>query len=161
MVNHFQANAAVVSDCRLATFYVGELFFGIPVQRVQELLRQQEITPAPLAPDFIEGLINLRGQIVTAVNMRRRLGLPARGAAQPSMNVVLRSRDGIVSLVVDEIHDVLEPDTNSAEPPPATMRAEQKAIVERVYKLDGKLLLELNTGKMLQDLCEEVAQIRS
>jgi len=77
VVNHFQANAAVVSDCRLATFYVGELFFGIPVQRVQELLRQQEITPAPLAPDFIEGLINLRGQIVTAVNMREASG-PSR-----------------------------------------------------------------------------------
>ena len=103
----------------------------------------------------------LRGVGVWRAVVRDIATVPARGAAQPSMNVVLRSRDGIVSLIVDEIHDVLEPDPNSAEPPPATMREEQKAIVERVYKLDGKLLLELNTGKMLQGLCEEVAQTRS
>ncbi|MBC7928596.1 MAG: chemotaxis protein CheW [Bryobacteraceae bacterium] len=141
-----------------ATFYVGDLFFGIEVHQVQELLRHQEITRVPLAPDVIKGLINLRGQIVTAVDMRRRLGLPPRESAEPPMNVVLRYRDGIVSLIVDEIGDVLEPEAESSEPPPVTLRAAERAIIERVYKLDGKLLLALSTSHLLEGLCSSAVQ---
>lgn len=135
-----------------ATFYVGDLFLGIEVTRVQELLRFQEITPVPLAPEVIQGLINLRGHIVTAVDMRRRLGFPPRSPDSMPMNLVLRSREGAVSLVVDEIGDVLELAQQDCEPPPATIKPEIREITDCIFKLDGTLLLALSAGALLQSL---------
>jgi purine-binding chemotaxis protein CheW len=89
---------------------VADLFFGVDVLRVQEVLRFQQMTRVPQAPEVIEGLINLRGQIVTAIDMRRRLRLPPRAGDQTPMNMVVRTEDGAVSLLVDEIGDVLDVD---------------------------------------------------
>ncbi len=133
-----------------STFYVAGLLFGIDVLKVQEVLRYLEMTPVPLAPDVIEGLINLRGQIVTAVDMRRRLGVPKRQDQEPPMNLVVRSEDGPVSLLVDEIGDVLEVRAGSYEPAPDNLPAEQRELIEGVHKLDGRLMLILNTERVLQ-----------
>jgi purine-binding chemotaxis protein CheW len=142
---------------RYATFHVGDLFFGIEVLKVQELLRYQEVTRVPLAHPVIEGLINLRGQIVTAVDMRRRLKIEPRQTGQPPMNIVVRSGDNAVSLLVDEIGDVLEVARDSCEAPPDTLRAEEKEIVEGVCKLEGKLLLTIDTEKLLRSFSETPA----
>src|ERR1051325_10091675 len=83
---------------QFSTFYVTDLFFGVDVLRVQEVLRFQLMTRVPQAPEVIEGLINLRGQIVTAIDMRRRLRLPPRPGNQTPMNMVVRTEDGAVSL---------------------------------------------------------------
>ena len=126
------------------------MFFGVEVLKVQEVLRYQEMTSVPLAAEIIEGLINLRGQIVTAIDMRRRLQLaPRTNDAQP-MNVVVRSEEGVVSLLVDEIGDVIEVSHSDYEPPPVNMPLAQRALVDGVYKLDGKLLLVLNTDRALK-----------
>jgi len=138
------------STRQYSTFQVEDLFFGIEVLKVQEVLRYLEMTPVPLAPEVIEGLINLRGQIITAVDMRRRLGLRPRLNGATPINVVVRSDDGAVSLLVDEIGDVLEVRADSYEPPPDNMPAEQRALIEGVYKLDGRLLLILDTERVLQ-----------
>jgi purine-binding chemotaxis protein CheW len=138
------------SGSQYSTFYVGDLFFGIEVLKVQEVLRYQEMTHVPLAPVVIEGLINLRGQIVTAVDMRRTLKLEPRAADLTPMNVVVRSEDGAVSLLVDEIGDVVEPPRDSYEQAPETMPPEQRELIEGVYKLDVGLLLVLNTERVLQ-----------
>jgi purine-binding chemotaxis protein CheW len=136
-----------------ATFRVGELFFGIEVLEVQEVLRYLEMTCVPLAPVVIEGLINLRGEIVTAIDMRRRLGLAPRPDGQVPMNMVIRSEDGAVSLLVDEIGDVLNLDDETLEPVPDNLPAEQKVSIAGVHKLADGLLLVLNaTGT----LCIEV-----
>src|SRR3954447_7509100 len=95
---------------QFSTFFVTDLFFGVDVLNVQEVLRFQPMTPVPQAPGVIEGLINLRGQIVTAVDMRRRLQLPPRDEEKSPMNIVVRTTDGAVSLLVDEIGDVLDMD---------------------------------------------------
>ena len=137
-----------------STFSVDNLFFGIEVLRVQEVLRYLEMTSVPTAPEVIEGLINLRGQIVTAVDMRRRLGLPKRTDGETPMNMVVRSEDGAVSLLVDEIGDVLEVQADDYEPPPDNMSREQRELIQGVYKLDGRLLLVLDTERVLQtNLC--------
>jgi len=137
-----------------STFSVDNLFFGIEVLRVQEVLRYLEMTSVPTAPEVIEGLINLRGQIVTAVDMRRRLGLPKRTDGETPMNMVVRSEDGAVSLLVDEIGDVLEVRADDYEPPPDNMSREQRELIQGVYKLDGRLLLVLDTERVLQtNLC--------
>ena len=89
--------------------------------RVQEVLRFQQMTHVPKAPEVIEGLINLRGQIVTAIDMRRRLGLPPRAGDQMPTNMVVRTDDGAVSLLVDEIGDVLDMDAATYERPPENL----------------------------------------
>src|SRR5262249_37328675 len=124
--------------------------FGVEVLVVQEVLRYQEMTRVPLAPDLIEGLINLRGQIVTAIDMRRRLKLAPRGPGETPMNVVLRSEDGAVSLLVDEIGDVVEVRRDSYEPPAENVSKDLREMIAGVYKLDGRLLLVLDTERVLQ-----------
>lgn len=133
-----------------ATFFVDGMFFGVEVLKVQEVLRYQEMTCVPLAPEIIQGLINLRGQIVTAVDMRRRLKLAPRDAGAQPMNMVVRSEEGAVSLLVDEIGDVIEVSGSCYEPPPVNMPAAQRALVDGIYKLDDKLLLVLNTDRTLK-----------
>ena len=133
-----------------ATFFVGDLFLGINVTEVQEVLRHQEMTEVPLAPPVIEGLINLRGQIVTALDMRQRLLLEPRAANRLPMSMVVCSDDGPVSLLVDEIGDVLEARPELFELPPDNMIPNHRQLIEGVYKLDSRLLLVLDREKVLQ-----------
>ena len=127
-----------------STFFVADLFFGVDVVRVQEVLRFQQMTRVPKAPEVIEGLINLRGQIVMAIDMRRRLGLPPRSGDQDPMNIVVRTEDGAVSLLVDEIGDVLDMDSTTYERPPDNLNAAAKELIRGVYKLKDRLLLVLD-----------------
>ena len=106
---------------QFCTFYVAGHYFGLDVLRVQEIIRWQEITRVPLAPEAVRGLINLRGQIVTALDLRLRLGLGRCPADRRPFNVVVRSDDGAISLLVDEIGDVLELPESSFERPPETL----------------------------------------
>jgi purine-binding chemotaxis protein CheW len=130
-----------------STFFVADLFFGVDVLRVQEVLRCRQMTRVPLAPGVIEGLINLRGQIVTAVDMRRRLGLPPRAEGQLPTNVVVRNDEGAVSLLVDEIGDVLEVDAACHERPPENLDPDVRELIRGVYKLPDRLLLVLDVER--------------
>ncbi len=126
---------------------MADLFFGVDVLNVQEVLRFQQMTPVPQAPSVIEGLINLRGQIVTAIDMRRRLGLPPRAGDKPPMNIVVRTPDGTVSLLVDEIGDVLDMDAGIYERPPENLDPAAREVIRGVYKLKGRLLLVLDAER--------------
>lgn len=130
-----------MSTRQVCTFLVGSMKFGIDVLHVQEVIRYQEITHVPLAPHAVVGLINLRGQIVTAIDMHRRLGLEARPDGDLPMNVVMRKADGTVSLLVDAIGDVVEVRDDALELPPETLDAATREVVKWVYKLDDGLLL--------------------
>jgi len=132
---------------QFSTFFVDGLFFGVEVEKVQEVIRYQEMTRVPLAPPVVRGLINLRGHIVTAVDLRRRLELHERPAGQLPMNVVVRSEDGAVSLLVDEIGDVLEVDEETFEGPPETLSQRARELVPGVYKLKDRLMHVLETAK--------------
>ncbi|MEO8428076.1 MAG: chemotaxis protein CheW [Verrucomicrobiota bacterium] len=132
---------------QFATFFLNGLFFGVEVFKVQEVIRYQEMTRVPLAPRMIEGLINLRGQIVTAIDLRRRLEMPPRAAGELPMNVVVRSDDGVVSLLVDEIGDVVEVEDDIYERPPETLNGVARELIRGVYKLKERLLLILDTEK--------------
>ncbi len=139
-----------MSDSKqFCTFLLNDLFFGIEVLKVQEVIRYQEMTRVPLAPATIRGLINLRGQIVTAIDLRNRLELPARSEEQLPMNVVVRSEDGAVSLLVDEIGDVVEIADDTYERPPETLKGVARELIEGVYKLKERLLLILDTEKTI------------
>lgn len=135
---------------QLATFHLDGFFFGIEVEKVQEVIRYQEMTRVPLASSVVQGLINLRGQIVTAIDLRRRLELQPRPDGELPMNVVVRTDDGAVSLLVDEIGDVLEIGDETFEQPPETVRGTTRELVRGVYQLRDKLLLVLDTERTLQ-----------
>ena len=137
----------MASEQQFCTFFVYGLFFGVEVMKVQEVIRYQQMTRVPLAPAVVSGLINLRGHIVTAVDLRHRLGLTPRPAERLPMNVVVRSDDGEVSLLVDEIGDVIEVDPGSFETPPETLHGPARDLVRGVYKLNDRLLLALDTEK--------------
>lgn len=131
---------------QLCTFHAGNLFLGIDVQQVQEVFRYQKMTRVPLAPGAVRGLINLRGQIVTAIDLRARLGLPERSSDRLPMNIVVRQGEDVVTLLVDEIGDVIEVTADSFECSPPTMRGPIRTLVEGAYKLPQGLLLVLNTN---------------
>ncbi len=145
---------------QLSTFFVADLFFGVDVLRVQEVLRFQQMTHVPRAPEVIEGLINLRGQIVTAIDLRRRLGLPPRTGDQVPTNMVIRTDDGAVSLLVDEIGDVLDVDAATYERPPENLDPAAREIIHGVYKLKDRLLLVLDTERTV-DIAVSRAQVCS
>jgi purine-binding chemotaxis protein CheW len=135
---------------QFATFFLADLFFGVDVLRVQEVLRYQPMTRVPLAPEVIEGLINLRGQIVAAIDMRRRLGLPPRAPGETPMNMVVRTGDGAVSLLVDEIGDVLDVEAADYERPPENLDPAVRDLIRGVYKLKDRLLLVLDTDRTVE-----------
>ena len=137
----------MVNEKQFCTFYVHDLFMGIEVSKVQEVLRFQKMTSVPLAPTVVKGLINLRGQIVTALDLRTLLVLPPRPADQLPMNVVVRTGEGAVSLLVDEIGDVFEVSEDCFEDPPDTVSGVTRELVLGVFKLEGSLLLILDTFK--------------
>ncbi len=134
---------------QFATFFLGDSYFGVEVQRVQEILRSQEMTPVPLSSPVVRGLINLRGQIVTAIDLRRRLGLPACAQGQPLMNVVVRSSGGGVSLLVDDIGDVVEAEESTFERPPDTLDGDARKMIRGVHKLNDRLMHVLDTEEVL------------
>jgi purine-binding chemotaxis protein CheW len=136
-------------DRQYCTFYVAGLYFGLDVLKVQEVIRYQEMTRVPLAPPVVRGLINLRGQIVTALDLRRRLGLDDRPADQLPVNVVVQTDDGAVSLLVDEIGDVLEVSEKLFERPPETLQGTARELIRGAYKLKDRLLLVLDTERTI------------
>ena len=129
----------------LCTFYVDELFFGVDVEDVQEVLRAQQMTDVPLAPKVVRGLMNLRGQIVTALDMRTQLKLPQNDdPTRNPMNVLIRMEGTLVSLLVDQIGDVIDVQSEQFEPPPESVPKKVLKLIQGVYKLDDRLLLLLN-----------------
>jgi purine-binding chemotaxis protein CheW len=145
---------------QFCTFYLDTLLFGVELKTVQEVIRSLEVTQVPLAPQVVSGLINLRGQIVTAVDLRRRLEMEPRPAGVPAMNVVVRSEDGAVSLLVDEIGDVVEVDDSTFERPPETLRGEVRLIITGVHKLNDRLMLVLDTAKASDMTADAVVTAR-
>jgi len=149
----------MAGELQFCTFYLGDLYFGIEVLSVQEVIREQATTRVPLAHPAINGLINLRGQIVEAIDLRVRLGLPPRDGSASPMNVIVRTDDGPVSLLADVIGDVVSVDESSFETPPDTLRASARDLITGVYKLNNRLLLVLDTTKVLQ--LDDAATIES
>ena len=134
---------------KFCTFELGDFFCGVEVDNVQEVICEQAMTRIPLANEFIRGLINLRGQIVTAVDLRHRFGLPPRAAEQPPMNVVIKKGDSAVSLLVDDIDEVVDVSPDTFEHPPDNLKPETRRLIRGVHKFPDRLMLVLDTDAVL------------
>ncbi|HTW07785.1 MAG TPA: chemotaxis protein CheW [Acidimicrobiales bacterium] len=131
---------------RYCTFRLGNLLLGIDVGQVQEVLRHDQMTTVPLAPAEVRGLINLRGQIVTAVDLRRQFGLAP--STELSLSAVVRAGDETISLLVDDVGEVVETSPEDFEPVPVSVPARVRNLIAGTYKLAGKLLLVLDLQRV-------------
>ena len=130
-----------------ATFEVDNQLFGLDVAKVQEVLSFDTYTPVPLAPESVGGLFNLRGQVIAAVDLRSQLGLPPRTNQGPAMNVIVRTDEESVSLLVDRIGEVVTLNDDTFEPPPDTLHGPSRHLITGAFKLDGRLMLALDTTR--------------
>src|SRR5262245_4172109 len=139
----------MVERRQFCTFFLDGLRFGVDVHKVQEVVPVPEMTRVPLAPPTVRGLLNLRGQIVTGIDLRRPVELPDRTAESLPRNVVLRGEDSPVSLLVDEIGEVIEVTAEAWECPPETLQGRARELIQGVCPLQDELLLILDTAKTL------------
>lgn len=135
---------------RYSTFYLNGICFGVPIERVQEVLEHQEITPVPRSAAVLPGIINLRGQILTTIDLKARLSLSENGASETPMMMVVRTSEGPMNLVVDKIGPVVDVDASLFEPPTETLKPSVHAVTTHVCKLEKNLLLVLDTEKVIQ-----------
>lgn len=131
------------------TMTIADQLFGIPVLTVQDVLGSQRITRIPLAPPEVAGALNLRGRIVTAMDVRRRLDLPSREQGKSGMSVVVDHNGELYSLIVDSVGEVLSLPNEAFERNPATLDPKWREVSAGIYRLDGKLLVVLEVSRLL------------
>lgn len=143
--------------CEYVTVTVGDQRLGIPVLRVQDVLRAQPLTRIPLAPREIAGSLNLRGRIVTAVDVRVRLGLPPREKGAAFMNVVVEQENELYSLMVDSVGDVLGLTSETYEANPVTLDPIWREVSDGLHRLEDGLLVILDVDRILALVAAEAA----
>ncbi len=141
---------------QLVTFFVGPFQFGVNVLRVQEIRRTQPITRVPVAPGVIAGLLNLRGQILTALDLRAFFGLGQADDAGACMNVIMPYRDSVISLVVDRVGDVVIVDDAKVERLPPNTPERLRPLLSGVVPGEGRLLFVLDADKALDKMLKLV-----
>ncbi len=137
----------------LLTLVIAGQRFGIPILQVQDVLGEQAVTKIPLAPPEVAGSLNLRGRIVTAINMRKRLGLEQlHQDAHSGMSVVVEHENELYSLVIDEIGDVMRLNNKDFKPTPGTLDPTWREIASGIYQLDEELIVVLDVAKFLSSI---------
>ncbi|WP_374652596.1 chemotaxis protein CheW [Dongia sp.] len=131
------------------TMSIGDQMFGIPVLTVQDVLGPQNIARVPLAPPEVAGSLNLRGRIVTAIDVRPRLGLPTREGGKAAMSVVVEYDGELYSLLVDSVGEVLSLNSRDYQRNPPTLSPRLREFSDGIYRLNGSLLVVLNVGSLL------------
>jgi len=132
---------------QFCTFYLDHLLFGIESQKIQEVVAYRELRPVPLAPAVVSGLMNLRGQVVVAFELRRQLELPERGSGTKPVCLIVRADQGTVCLLADEVGNVLEVGEETFEPAPETLSPRLRSLILGVHKLEGRLMHVLDTER--------------
>jgi purine-binding chemotaxis protein CheW len=147
-----------VGEEQLVVFTLANETYGIAISTVNEIIRMQDITEVPRTPDFVEGVINLRGRIVPVIDLRKRFGLEAAEATQASRIMVVELQGLTVGMIVDSVSEVLRLPTDSIEPTPAIASGVDSAYLKGVGKWDDRLIILLDIEKVLyQSEQEEVA----
>jgi purine-binding chemotaxis protein CheW len=141
---------------QFSTFFVDGSLFGIEVEKVHEVTSIAEITPVPLCPPMVRGLINLRGRIVTAVDLRRCLQRDERSNGTRPIHLIVYTDDGLASFLVDQVDDVMEVDDVTFESPPETLDECCRELIRGTYKLDGRLLLVLDVEAIMNGISVNV-----
>jgi purine-binding chemotaxis protein CheW len=140
-------NEKVSSARQFCTFYLNCLLFGVESQKIQEVVTYRELRPVPLAPPVVTGLMNLRGQVVVALELRRRLEMPDRPAEMTPVCLVVRTAGGTVCLLADEVGNVVEVEEQTFEPSPETLPSRLRSVILGVHQLEHQLMHVLDTDQ--------------
>lgn len=143
--------------CEYVTVMISGQRFGVPVLLVQDVLRAQPLAHIPLAPAEVVGSLNLRGRVVTAIDLRIRLGMEPQAEGESSMNVVVEQGGELYSLIVDAVGDVLTLSMDTYEPTPVTLEPGWRDLTEGLHRLEDDLMLILNIEAVLGDAIAEAA----
>lgn len=143
---------------QLVTFSIGEEEFGVDILKVQEIIRTMEITKVPKAPDFVEGVINLRGNVIPIIDLRKRFGLATREHDKHTRIIVIEISNMIVGFVVDSVSEVLRIPANTVEPPPPVVSGLESEYISGVGKLEDRLLILLDLDRLLSGDEKKVLQ---
>lgn len=136
------------------TLFVNGQLFGIPILLVRDVLGPQRLTRIPLAPGYVAGALNLRGRIVTAIDVRRRLGLDARGGEDDGMSIAVEIGNELYSLIVDSVGEVMKLPAEDFEPCPPTLDSSWRDIASGIYRLKGELLVVLEVERLLNNIAK-------
>lgn len=145
------AHRPTAAELQIATFYVGDLLLGIDIQQVQEINRQLDVTAVPQAPSYVRGVVNLRGEVVTVVDLRTILGLPPKTIDGESRNVVLQTGEEAIGLLVDRIADVMTTRSDDIDEPPANVGGVDGRFFQGVVALETELLVLLDIAETLSE----------
>jgi purine-binding chemotaxis protein CheW len=135
----------MASAQQFCTFYLNQLLFGVESLKIQEVVTHRELRPVPLSPPVVSGLMNLRGQVVVALELRRQLELPDRPPETPPVCLVVRTAGGTVCLLADEVGNVVEVEEQTFEPSPETLSPRLRSLILGVHKLEHQLMHVLDT----------------
>ena len=135
----------------MATFYVGKALCGMDILNVQEINKLMDMTTVPQAPDYVMGILNLRGQIVTIIDLGKKLNLGGTEMNEMSRNIIVNSKDEYIGLLVSRISDVVEADLDKVEPPPANIGGVQGKFFKGVFKTKDRLIGILDVEKVLEN----------
>ncbi len=134
---------------QLVTFSIGEEEFGVDILKVQEIIRTMEITKVPKAPEFVEGVINLRGKVIPIIDLRKRFGMATRDHDKNTRIIVIEINNMIVGFVVDSVSEVLRISADTVEPPPPVVAGVESEYIKGVGKLADRLLIMLDLDRLL------------
>lgn len=134
---------------QLVTFRLGNEEFSLDILKVQEIIRHMELTRVPRTPDFVEGVINLRGRVIPVLDLRKRFGLPADEKTNETRIIVVDVDNRTVGFKVDAVSEVLRLPADTVEPPPAIITGAESDYIKGVGKLDGRLLILLDVSRIL------------
>ena len=135
---------------QLVSFHVGGEEFGLNILRVQEIIRIQQLTRVPNSPDFVDGVINLRGKVIPVIALRKRIGLADRPHDKQTRIVVVEVNGNVLGFIVDSVSEVLRIPADTVEPPPRLGKIERE-YVSGVGKLDNRLLILLDVDRLMSD----------
>lgn len=134
---------------QLVVMKIANEFYGVDIGAVNTIIRMQEITAIPKTPDFVEGVINLRGSIIPVIDLRKRFGLPVGEITKASRIVVVEANGQMIGMIVDAVVETLRLPLNAIEPPSPVVSTVDTAYVRGVGKLDSRLIILLDLGKLL------------
>ena len=135
----------------LATFYVGEALCGMDILKIQEINKNMEITSVPNSPDYVVGVLNMRGRIVTIIDVCRKLGLQKSAITDTQRNIIVNSQNEYIGLLIDKVAEVVPAEWRKVTPPPSNVRGVQGKYFEGVYKKEKALIAILDVEEVLKD----------
>jgi purine-binding chemotaxis protein CheW len=150
MINETSTELVNENVTEYVTVLIGDQLFGLPISRVQDVFMPDRLTRVPLSAPEIAGVLNLRGRIVTAVDMRRRLGLPPRADGKPPMAVGIELKGESYGLLIDTVGEVLKLPDGTREPNPVNLDQRLKRVSGGVHRLEGQLMVILDVDRVLE-----------